>query len=295
LIDFFEILKNNFLLQIIIVIYIGLVFGSLLNVIISRMIIMENVNLSNLIINNTKSVSDEVKDTYEKYKNYSLFKPKSNCPKCNSEIKWYQNIPILSYIFLKGKCAFCKTKISIEYPLVELITTIGFIMVFLINGFNLETFLHISLFYFLLAIFIIDFKEKIIFDSLNLIVFSLCSFIFLINNDYNLLGQNLIGAIFIYFSIFLFIYFWESLRGKGQMFGRGDIKLIAALTMLLGWQGSFSMLILSCVIGILLFISLTFFSKAFKILDSDIPFGPSIIISFYITYIFEINLFLLTQ
>lgn len=291
--EFIELLKSNYFLQLFIILYIGLIFGSLLNVIVSRMIIMENVNIAKMIKFNSTSPSKEVLDTIEKYENYSLFKPKSNCPKCHSKIKWYQNIPIISYLFLKGKCGNCKTKISFEYPLVEFLTTLGFFTIFHFNGFNLITFLHISMFYFLFTILIIDIKEKIIFDSLNLILFTLSSFILFFNNGYNLLGEHLIESIIVYFSIFLFIYSWESIRNIGQMFGRGDIKLIAALTMLLGWEGSFSMLLLSCIIGIFLFLVIKIISKSFKLTKSDIPFGPSIIISFYITYIFDINLFLL--
>jgi len=116
-----------------IIIFLGLIIGSLLNVINNRTPLMMAYENAKFIKNNCIKATKEVEDTLLKYKNFNLFFPSSRCPKCNKEIKFYQNIPIISYLFLLGKCSNCKTKISLEYPLVEALTLLyGFLHILIL-------------------------------------------------------------------------------------------------------------------------------------------------------------------
>src|SRR5574344_271945 len=105
----------------------------------------------------------------------SIVFPPSKCPKCQTPLKWWHNIPVLSYIFLKGKCAFCKEKISIQYPIVELITGFGFVALFWKFGLSLNTLAWFIMFSLFVVISATDIKEKVAFDvhTISLIVVGL--------------------------------------------------------------------------------------------------------------------------
>ena len=209
---------NNFEIWILIYIFlIGLCIGSFLNVLILR------------------SLKDE-----------SIIFPPSKCPKCLNKLKWYHNIPILSYIFLKGKCAFCHEKISIQYPIIEFLNAATYSFLFLKYGFSLNLifyFIFASLF---IVIFMTDIKEKIIFTSHSYILT-------ILGLLYNLINKNLLDSIFGAIVGFLFlevITFILSKIIKKRAFGEGDSYILMALGAIFGFKSLLNIIILSFLIQV---------------------------------------------
>lgn len=160
---------------------------------------------------------------------------RSKCPKCQNQLKWYMNIPLLSYMFLKGKCAFCKCKISFQYPLVEFITALLFLISYFAFGLTLKTlfmFLFFSLFIVMSAT---DFKETVIIDvhAYILLVFGLL-YSFLNLSDINIV-QAIIGAGF-GFLVFELLSLIGKMFCGCRMFGEGDSLIALGLGAIFGWK-----------------------------------------------------------
>lgn len=221
----------------------GAVFGSFFNVCISR-------------IPNKKSV---------------VF-PDSSCPTCNTKIKPYHNIPIISYVLLKGKCAYCGSKINIYYFLVELITPVLFIILFVNQDtqISLVFFKYVIFISFGLIIFFIDLYHYIIPDklSLPLIVIGLF-FSFLPNTDIGWIPAT-IGALSGFF-VFLFTAFFFQKVTKKDSLGGGDIKLIVAIGAFLGVWGTLFTVLFSSLIALVILLILKHDRK------EPFPFGPFLI------------------
>ena len=173
--------------------------------------------------------------TYRWPRNISIRKGRSFCPKCKSKISWYDNIPLLSFILLSGKCRKCKKKISVRYPLIELSTALLFVIMYYFKG----TTLHglwtppylLSLTAALIAIFVIDFEYNLIPDETVLFVFSISFFVLLLSSNpafYTILFSAFLASVF-----FLLLH----LITKGQGMGLGDVKLVLALGLsLFDWK-----------------------------------------------------------
>ena len=198
----------------------------------------------------------------------------SHCPSCLKKIKWYMNIPVLSYIFLRGRCHFCGVKISLQYPIIELFT--GFVSLYFapklltIEGLYNYSF-YFSVFCVFLVHFIIDIRHKILPDSLNIYLFLLfiCYSFFHYSWPYSLFGF-LIGLLFP-LSVAYAFYKLKGVEGLGG----GDIKLFGVLGVFLGPIGVLQNLFLSCILGTIIGVTLIALGKAQK--NTGIPFGPSII------------------
>ena len=201
---------------------------------------------------------------------------RSICPKCKNKIFWYDNIPLFSFLFLRGKCRKCRKKISWQYPLVELITGILFVMAALINyqllGLeNLVTFnffLLILKSWFLIAImiiiFIYDLKYYLILD---IIALPACIIIFILNlflgfSLWNLLISGIIGGSF---------FLLQFLVSKGKWIGGGDIRLGLLMGLSLSWPMSIFAIFLAYIIGSIVVLPLLILKK--KKLKSEIPLG----------------------
>lgn len=274
-------------LQYSIVVFLGLMFGSLLNVIVNRMILMENEYLANIAVSLSKEVNDNVKEFLKKYSGYTLFKPNSTCPECGHEIRFYENIPVLSYLFLRGKCSSCKAGISVQYPLIEFLTMVIFTATYYYYGFSYEFLLHVSLFYFLFALCLTDIKARLIFDSYLIFVFALgflTSSLVSYENGY----WSFINAISVYFGLFVFISLFENIFKSGEVsFGRGDIKLIGALSVWLSLVDVMYMVIFSCLFGFAAFVLRFLFFKGS--MRDYMPFAPSIVLGFLVVYFCDFN------
>lgn len=173
----------------------------------------------------------------------SIIFPPSKCPKCGHALKWWHNIPLLSYILLKGKCYFCHEKISIQYFLVELTTGILFVLSFLKFHFSILTLLAWILLSLFVVMSVTDIKEKIIFDrhSIPLIVVGLLFSFFNHNIVEGLIGMLLGVAIMELCAVsgYLFV--------KSRAFGFGDTLILAGLGAMLGWKYVIAVLFIAMV------------------------------------------------
>ena len=212
---------------------------------------------------------------------------RSYCPRCKKKIKWYDNLPLISYIFLNAKCRNCDKSISVRYLIVELITGISFLLIFL-SFKNLYTIVFLStLILILIMIFFIDLENFIIPDSLNFLIMGLALFKnFIPSFNTSLIhdiNQSIIGGIIGYFSIWLIIFLYKTLKKIDGM-GLGDAKLMAGSGLLFGGQSVPLILFLSSILG-LFFVAPSLLKKQ-KTMKSEIPFGPFIIIAMLIYFVF---------
>ncbi len=226
---------------------------------------------------------------------------RSFCPNCKKLITWKDNIPIISFLFLNGKCRSCRKKISPQYLIVELITIICFLVIYYLFGISLTTLFFLILGLFLIIIFFIDLKHYII---PNVLTFSLMIIGFIKSFDPNLNPifpnyiNSLIGGIFGYLIIWSIITFYNSiskLNRKHDFFknifrqkegmGLGDAKLLSAIGFWFGWISIPFVIFLSSIIALLSVIPSLL--KNSKSLSSQIPFGPYIVIGTLVYLFFE--------
>ena len=212
---------------------------------------------------------------------------RSFCPKCTNLITWKDNIPIISFLLLNGKCRKCKKKISSQYLIVEIINILIFLAIYFIYGVSITTLLLMILGLSFLIIFFIDFKHYII---PNVITFSMMSLGFIKSfvPDLHPIFPNylnsLIGGIFGYGIIWSIIFFYKQVRKKEGM-GLGDAKLLSAIGFWFGWFSIPCVIFLSSIIA-LLSVAPSLINKSRKF-SSQIPFGPYIIVATLIYLTFE--------
>lgn len=227
--------------------------------------------------------------------NMSLWWPPSTCPKCKNKIKFYDNIPVLSYLILGGKCRHCKAPISIQYPLIEIITALLTLLVVWVMGISWWTAVALFVTYCLIVLSMIDFKLLIIPDrfSIGLAVFGLL--VCFINPAF--VGgltakfvQSLIGGSVGFFGLWGIAVVAGIIFRKEAM-GGGDIKLLAAVGTLTGLDGVISTLMISSLAGLLYYIALALFNKNKQ--DKTIPYGPFISLGLFINILIPHNLALL--
>lgn len=212
---------------------------------------------------------------YRLPRNINIAYPRSSCTSCNKLIYWYENIPVLSYIFLKGRCSGCGSKISLEYPIIELITAIASVLLmpdFLDVKSIVAFFFYFSVFCAFLVHLIIDLKHQILPDGVNLYL-GLIFFINIITQKYYL--HWALGAAIGFGFPYLVSYIFFKLKGQIGL-GGGDIKLWAALGVFLGPIGIIHNIFLSCFLGAIVGGCLLLFKIIKK--ENPIPFGPFIII-----------------
>jgi len=212
----------------------------------------------------------------------SVVYPSSSCPKCNEKIGWYDNIPIISYILLKGKCRNCGEKISIQYPVVELLTGLVTLSIFAKYGLSFNTFYFLILVYALIVVSIIDIKTMLV--SIKLCYFVmiigilLSPFVSVVSFKDSILGASF-GAGVILFIIETYYIF----TGKEGM-GYGDANIMAMVGAFLGWQKVFLVIFLASFIGAIVGLFLIILKG--KDTKFAIPFGPFLSIGAYITVLF---------
>ena len=222
----------------------------------------------------------------------NVAKGRSFCPICKNKIKWFDNIPFFSFLFLKGKCRQCTKPISFQYLVVELLSAISFVIIFHLYGISITTLLLLILSIFFIIIFFIDLKHFII---PNVLTFPLMVIGFLKSFDPNLNQtifpnyiNSLIGGLFGYLIIWSIIFLYKNIRKKEGM-GLGDAKLMAVIGFWFGWISiPFTIFISSTVALIIVIPSLINQSRK---MSSEIPFGPYIIIGsiLYVTFANQIK------
>lgn len=259
----FDPILNNPLAFMVSAFVLSLCIGSFLNVVVYRLPIMMKRQLQDdyLDLQGKEPESQEA---------FNLSVPTSACPKCKSAIKPWQNIPVISYLWLKGKCANCKTTISPRYPIVELATGLLGLLVAYEFGPTLQTAFMLIFTYFLVALTLIDFDEYLLPDNLTLPLI----WITLFANSFSAftsLENALYGAMAGYLSLWSIYWIFKLITGKEGM-GYGDFKLLAAIGALLGWQSLPLVILLSSAVGAVVGISLILILGRDK--NIPIPFGP---------------------
>jgi leader peptidase (prepilin peptidase)/N-methyltransferase len=203
-------------------------------------------------------------------KGESIVFPASKCQSCQTPLKWYHNIPIFSWLFLKGKCGFCSEKISMQYPLIELAT--GIIAVSLFYKLGLVWYLPLvfAVFTLLLALVMIDFKYMEIPDNLNLLALALAVItpMFLDSIQDALLAVGGMTLLRYYLSFFL----------NKEAMGEGDIIVAGTMGALLGFPGFLYALFIAAIVAIL---------PSLLAKDTQVPFVPFLIIGTFIAYMFD--------
>ena len=203
-------------------------------------------------------------------------KGRSFCDACKTKISWYDNLPLLSFLLLEGKCRKCQAKISLRYFLIELAVALGFLVLFLLFP---GSFLFLwAVFAISVAIFVIDLEERVIPDDL-VFSFAPLSFVFILITPEARLYERLFSGFAAAF--FLLLIFFLT-KGKGM--GLGDVKLVIPLGFTLGALGTISFVWLAFMIGAVVGIFLIFLGK--KKLKSEVAFGPFLITSFWLIYLF---------
>lgn len=211
----------------------------------------------------------------------SIVYPPSSCPKCGYMIRIYDNIPILSYIFLMGKCRQCRNRISIRYPVIEFLSGLLAVCAYLKSGFTLEALVYYIFIAVLVVITFIDIDHRIIPNAISLPgipIFFLASFaVPSVNYVDSLIGILVGGG-----SLYIVAWVYSFLTGKEGM-GGGDIKLLAMIGALIGWKGVFFTIFIGSATGTLVGLAIMLYTR--KNMKLAVPFGPFLAIG-AVTYIF---------
>lgn len=201
----------------------------------------------------------------------SIFFPGSRCPHCGKKIKFYDNIPVLSFILLRGKCRFCEARISIQYPLVELLTVFLFLASYQWWGLSLGFLSSVILGCLLIIVFFVDLRHRIIPDVITLPGILAGLSLALFSPQLTILDSFL--GLLIGGGAFCLLAILGELLFKKESLGGGDIKLAAMLGAFLGWQKLFLIFFLSALIGSVVGILAIHLSSRVKE-HRTIPFGP---------------------
>jgi len=241
----------------------GLLIGSFLNVVIHRLPKMMQRESDNY-------VAHESGKPLPHADRYNLTVPRSACPHCGHQITALENIPIVSYLFLRGKCAECKAPISVRYPIVECIT--GALSALLIwrFGSGMAGLATLVFAYLLIAMTFIDADTQLLPDDLTLPLVW-CGLLINLNGTFVPLKEAVIGAAAGYLSLWTIYWLFKLATGKEGM-GYGDFKLLAALGAWLGWTMLPIIVLLSSLVGAVVGITLIVFTEHGR--DNPIPFGP---------------------
>lgn len=277
--DLFNILNNQTGLLFSSVFILGLLIGSFLNVVIFRVpkMLEQDWHLQCAhLLEDEKRIGE-----LESKEKVTLSTPNSTCPSCQHAIKPWENIPVISYLFLKGKCSQCKSAISLRYPAVELATALLSLVVILYFGASYEGLAGLIFTWVLISLTMIDGDTQLLPDNMTLPLLWLG----LILNTFGMftsLESALWGAVFGYLSLWSVYHLFRLLTGKEGM-GYGDFKLLAALGAWFGWQILPIIILVSSLVGAVIGIGMILIKGKDK--NVPIPFGPYLAIAGWIALI----------
>ncbi|WP_116368608.1 prepilin peptidase [Parahaliea mediterranea] len=242
----------------------GLVVGSFLNVVIYRLPLMMQAQWRRdccelLEVENSAPATP-----------FSLAVPNSHCPQCKAPVRPWQNIPVVSYVLLGGRCASCKARISLRYPVVEAVTGLASLFLALHFGPTWALVGAVLLTWTLITLTLIDFDHQLLPDDITLPLLWL-GLLFNLFGTFVPLADAVIGAMAGYLSLWSVYWLFKLLTGKEGM-GYGDFKLLAALGAFLGWQALPMIILLSSLVGAVVGIVLMVVRRRGR--DVPIPFGP---------------------
>ncbi len=232
----------------------GLIFGSFYNVVIYRLPI-----------------------------DLSIAKGRSFCPNCNHSLRAIDLIPVFSYIFLKGKCRYCDIKISMRYPLIELICGLLFALSYILFGLSLHMLFMIAFWSYLLIVSMIDFDHKLILDNIS--AFFLVIFIVLKALIVKTAILSSFISALIAFVVYLLIYLVAKKYYGREAFGLGDVFFITVVSFALGFHLAYLTIFFPFIVAVVCIFILFLFGKKHS-LDMEVPFAPFISISAFILSIY---------
>ncbi len=239
------------------IIVIGLVIGSFLNVCIYRI-----------------------------QKHVSISQPRSYCPNCKHQLKIWENIPVLSYLLLRGKCSNCNIKISLRYPLVEILTSIVFVVIYYYFDISIESFSLIVFFSIVIIITFIDIDVQLIPN--NLLIISILPIIaFILFSQSNSYLSHISGAILLAL-LFLIIGYFGKLIYKVDSMGMGDVKYAAVIGLLLGWEKGILAFIIAFFSAAVIIVIVSMYKKLSR--KQRIPFGPFLSIGCFVAFFWGTNI-----
>ena len=255
----------------------GLIAGSFLNVVIYRLPLI----LRQRWQNDAQTLLAEAE--YEQVPlNFSLFYPGSHCTHCKTPILWRHKIPIISFILLRGSCAYCHKPISMRYPVIELLTMIIWLLVFSIYSVSYMSIVGVLFASSLIVLACIDQKEGYLVDEITIPLI----WAGLLLNCFDIIveaEQAILGAVLGYASFFLLNQLFKLVRGRHGL-GQGDMKLLAAIGAWLGWEVLPALVLIASLSG-LIFYGVVRMRQNYALSDA-IPFGPYLAFSGILSFLF---------
>jgi len=257
------------------ILFLGLCVGSFLNVVAYRLPLMMERDWKNDCHDFLELAPPSVDS---RLSSLNLATPASACPNCGHNLRAWENIPVLSYLLLKARCSSCGTKISIQYPMVELLTGIASLGVALTFGVTLQTLAALLFTWVLLALTLIDLKKQLLPDNMTLpLLWSGIFFSFF--ELFTDLKSSVIGAMAGYLILWSVYHLFKLLTRKEGM-GYGDFKLLAALGAWAGYSYLPQIILVSSVVGSVAGITMLLFGKTKQ--QQPIPFGPYLAVAGWI-------------
>jgi leader peptidase (prepilin peptidase) / N-methyltransferase len=270
-------LQSNTIAFYITISVIGLLVGSFLNVVIHRLPIMMQKSWRKECC----EFLDVNEDENTEEQNYGLVFPNSQCLECQHNIRAWENIPVISYLFLRGKCSSCRCPISLRYPVIELLSSTLSLIVAWHFGLSLQLIPALLLTWALIALSFIDVDHQLLPDDITLPflwIGLLCNIFGLYTNIYS----SLFGAMVGYLSLWLVYISFKLVTGKEGM-GHGDFKLLAMIGAWMGWEILPLTIVLSSLCGAIIGVSMIMFQGHDR--KQPIPFGPYLAIAGWIALI----------
>lgn len=261
----FNLLVTSPLLLCILTGIIGLMVGSFLNVVIYRLPVMMQRSWRKECLEYLQLPAEAQSEEI-----FNLSMPLSRCPNCGTPIKPHQNLPIVSYVLLKGRCAQCKQPISLRYPLIEAFAAILSMLVAWHFGYSAQMGFALLLTWALIALSFIDIDQQLLPDSITLPMLWLGLFLSLFS-VFTDTHASIIGAVAGYLALWTVYQLFKLTTGKEGM-GYGDFKLLALFGAWLGWQYLPAIILLSSLVGAVLGIAMIIFGNRDR--HVPIPFGP---------------------
>ena len=257
------------------VLFSGLCVGSFLNVVAYRLPLMMERDWKQECY---EFLELDVPEVEQRLSSINLATPASACPNCGHNLHFWENIPVLSYLFLGAKCSSCKTNISIQYPVVELLTGLTSLTVAYTFGVTLQTMAALFFTWILIALTLIDLKKQLLPDNMTLPVlwFGLFLGFFDIFTD---LKSSVIGAMAGYLILWSVYHLFKLLTKKEGM-GFGDFKLLAALGAWAGFSYLPQIILISSVVGTVAGVTMLVIGKTKQ--QQPIPFGPYLAVAGWI-------------
>lgn len=259
-----ETLQQSTALLLIAVGLLGLLVGSFLNVVIFRLPLMMQADWRRECRQFLQLAEEDATPPFD------LIRPGSRCPSCHSPIKAYQNIPVLSYLLLRGKCANCASAISARYPAIESLSGLCSLLVAWHFGYGLPMVFALILTWSLIALSFIDIDHHLLPDSITLPLIWL-GMLLSLQGIYTDSQAAIIGAIAGYLSLWSIYWLFKLLTGKEGM-GYGDFKLLSVFGAWLGWQYLPMIILLSSLVGAVIGVGMIALGK--HTAGKPIPFGP---------------------